>query len=186
AQARGGRGGAGGDAIVPTAAGIELADEIEEARGGGFEVHRQLGDLVTEVVELDDVRMVGRTTDHGESPFCLGDSTPDIWSHLHAPRTRDRHTMRIFRGDATRRRIARFCARLSRHFPIIGATRRLRSQEAVKHKIPAGAGRSSHRRKSDRETVMRVSSGCLRGDAIVLGGAIQLNRIRYVYAYVTP
>jgi hypothetical protein len=45
-------GGAGAEAAVPTAAGVELTDQGEEARGGGIEVGGQLGDLVAETVEL--------------------------------------------------------------------------------------------------------------------------------------
>src|SRR5439155_14318331 len=44
--------GAGAEAIAPTAAGVELADEVEQARGGGFEVRGELGDLVAEAIEL--------------------------------------------------------------------------------------------------------------------------------------
>ena len=35
--------GAGAEAIAPTAAGVELADEVEQARSDGFEVRRELG-----------------------------------------------------------------------------------------------------------------------------------------------
>ena len=37
-------------------AGIELADEGEQARGGGIEVGRQLRDLVAQTLQLLDVR----------------------------------------------------------------------------------------------------------------------------------
>ena len=33
-------------------AGVELADEVEQPRGGGVEVRRQLGDLVAKSFEL--------------------------------------------------------------------------------------------------------------------------------------
>jgi len=45
------------EAVVPAAAGIEVTDEVEQPRGGGIEMRGQLGDLVTDPVELDDVRM---------------------------------------------------------------------------------------------------------------------------------
>jgi len=38
--------GARGEAVVPAGARVELADEVEQARGGGFEVCGELGDLV--------------------------------------------------------------------------------------------------------------------------------------------
>ncbi len=44
--------GAGGKAVVPAAAGIELADEIEQMSGGGVEMRGQLGDLVAQPVHL--------------------------------------------------------------------------------------------------------------------------------------
>jgi hypothetical protein len=37
---------------VPAAAGVELADEAEQARGGGVEMRGQLGDLVAQPVQL--------------------------------------------------------------------------------------------------------------------------------------
>ena len=44
--------GTGPESIVPSPSGIELANEIEEAGGRGFEVRRQHGDLVAESVEV--------------------------------------------------------------------------------------------------------------------------------------
>ena len=44
--------GAGAKAVVPAGAGVELADEIEQARGGGIEMPGELGDLVTQAVEF--------------------------------------------------------------------------------------------------------------------------------------
>src|SRR5207247_3238270 len=58
----GGPGRARAESSVPASAGIERADELEEAGGRGVEVGRQLGDLVTQVVE--------RARVHGEAPFC--------------------------------------------------------------------------------------------------------------------
>ncbi len=33
-------------------AGVELADEVEQSGGGGLDVRRQLGDLVTQLIQL--------------------------------------------------------------------------------------------------------------------------------------
>ena len=50
--------GARAKAIAPAAARVELADEIEQVRGGGVEMSGELSDLVAEVLELR-----GRTKD---------------------------------------------------------------------------------------------------------------------------
>jgi len=47
-------GGAGTETRVPSPAGVELTNQIEQARGGRVEVGGQLGDLVTEPVQLCD------------------------------------------------------------------------------------------------------------------------------------
>ena len=44
--------GAGAKAGVPAAAGVEVADEIEQAGGGRIEVGRELRDLVANPLEL--------------------------------------------------------------------------------------------------------------------------------------
>ena len=44
--------GAGAEPVPPAAAGVKRADAVEEAGGGGFEMRRQLGDLVAEAVQL--------------------------------------------------------------------------------------------------------------------------------------
>ena len=51
--------GAGAKAVVPAALSVEVADEREQARSGGLEVRRQLGDLVAKLVELGDPRRGG-------------------------------------------------------------------------------------------------------------------------------
>jgi hypothetical protein len=53
--------GAGAEAVGPAAAGVELADQIQEAGGGGLEVRRQLGDLVPQPIQFCD----GRAQIHG-------------------------------------------------------------------------------------------------------------------------
>ena len=45
-------GGAGAEARVPSAAGVERSDQLEQARGGRVEMRGQLGDLVAEPVQL--------------------------------------------------------------------------------------------------------------------------------------
>jgi len=57
-------GGAGAESGVPALSGVELADEIEEARGRGVEVRRQLGDLVAQSVQRERL--------HEESPPSAG------------------------------------------------------------------------------------------------------------------
>jgi hypothetical protein len=72
--------GARAEAGVPAAADVELADEREQARGGGVEMRGQLRDLVAEAVQLRDARMGGNDggaiVRHSESSFCWSDSTP--------------------------------------------------------------------------------------------------------------
>jgi hypothetical protein len=41
-------------------AGVELADEVEEAGGGSAEVRRQLGDLITQAIQFGDI--IGRSS----------------------------------------------------------------------------------------------------------------------------
>jgi hypothetical protein len=72
--------GAGAEAVGPAAAGVELADEREQAGRRGLEMRRELGDLVTQAIELRDPGRRGlpdngnvrRVRVHGESPFWLG------------------------------------------------------------------------------------------------------------------
>jgi hypothetical protein len=47
--------------MVPAAAGVELADQLEQTRGGGVEVGGELGDLVAETIQFSD-RFRGRDT----------------------------------------------------------------------------------------------------------------------------
>jgi hypothetical protein len=43
--------------IAPAAACVKFPDEIEQPRGGGIEMCGELGDLVAEPLQLDDVWM---------------------------------------------------------------------------------------------------------------------------------
>ena len=61
-------------------AGVELADQGEQARGGGVEVRGQLGDLVAEPVELATAGCVGTST-AGEW-ICMA-SPPSAGATLH-------------------------------------------------------------------------------------------------------
>ncbi len=75
--------------MLPAAAGVELAEEREQTRRGRLEVSGELGDLVTQAIQLGEVWRVGlrwlqragkirRKWEHGESPFLLGRLyTPD-------------------------------------------------------------------------------------------------------------
>ena len=47
---------------------VELADEVEEACGRGVEMSRQLGDLVTQSIEVSRASLRGEQV-HDESPF---------------------------------------------------------------------------------------------------------------------
>ena len=62
-------GGARAESVVPAASRVELADEIEQARGRRFEMGRQLGNLVSQPIKCCDVDDVGRADFHGESSF---------------------------------------------------------------------------------------------------------------------
>src|SRR5439155_6270748 len=55
------------EAVAPSAAGVELAIQIEQAGGGGVEVRRQLGDLVAESIQFLD--RLGRGNDAGRAGF---------------------------------------------------------------------------------------------------------------------
>ena len=51
-------GGAGAEAGIPAPAGIELAEQGEEACGRGLEVRRQLGDLIAQSIQFCDTLMI--------------------------------------------------------------------------------------------------------------------------------
>ncbi len=55
------------EAVAPPAAGVELANQIEQAGGGGVEVRRQLGDLVAKSIQLLD--RLGRGNDAERADF---------------------------------------------------------------------------------------------------------------------
>ena len=59
----------GPEAVVPPTARIELADQIEQARGCRFEMRRELGDLVAQAIEGRVVDGIGCQSFHDESPF---------------------------------------------------------------------------------------------------------------------
>src|SRR5262245_39511807 len=88
AYAPGEPGGAGAEARVPPAAGIELADQVEETGSGGIEVGGQLGNLIAEAIQL---LVVGRrrVSMHGESSFYWSDSTPRILGLQERPERND-------------------------------------------------------------------------------------------------
>jgi len=81
---------AGAAAVGPAPARVELADQGEEPGGGGVEVSREHGDLVTEPVEVGRGRGHGRRREvHGVPP--ASDSTTRIASHPGGRGLADRH-----------------------------------------------------------------------------------------------
>ena len=101
--------GTGTEARVPPAPGVELADQGEQAGGGGVEVRGQLGDLVAESIELRDGGMrrderSGRVDRHGEPSFCWSDSTPWFSSALGARETNDLGTRNDLQSPLARPR----------------------------------------------------------------------------------
>jgi hypothetical protein len=44
---------AASSAFVPAASGVELSNQIEQASGRRFEMHRQLGNLVAQAIEFE-------------------------------------------------------------------------------------------------------------------------------------
>ncbi len=96
-------GGTGAEADVPTPAGIELADQVEKAGGGGLEVRGQLGVLVTQPFQFRGRIRCGehdrRVDLHGESPFWWVDSTPGFRRRLGGSRAGERETSDDFRCD---------------------------------------------------------------------------------------
>src|SRR5262245_22700416 len=82
-------GGAGAEARVPPAAGVELAEQVEETGSGRIEVGGELSDLIAEAVQLLVVER-RRVSVHGEPSFCWSDSTPRV---LPLQRAREAHDL---------------------------------------------------------------------------------------------
>src|SRR5205823_6731567 len=92
--------GAGAEAGVPAAAGVELSDEIQQVRGSRVEVRGQFGDLITEPIQMGGDASGGfndgRDADTGRgvhrrlSSVLLRRSTPRFSSVRGASRTSDR------------------------------------------------------------------------------------------------
>jgi len=84
--------GAKAAAVAPASARVELPDQIQQPGSGGIELSGQLGDLVTEALELgrsaDGGRNHGRETDiiergvHRRSPVC---SAPTLYRDFRRP-----------------------------------------------------------------------------------------------------
>ena len=93
--------------VVPAAARIELANEIEESRHGSVEMGGELGNLVADAIELDDVRMSrdeARTTEvHRRASSCCADFNPGFSRVLRGFRRCDRVSIAIFLSEATGR-----------------------------------------------------------------------------------
>ena len=73
---------AGAEAVVPAAADIELANQVQQASSRGIEMHGQLGDLVTQAIPSARRSMA--------SPPRWGDSTPRFRGRLAGAPARDR------------------------------------------------------------------------------------------------
>ena len=120
--------GAGAEPVAPAAAGIELADEVEEARGGGLEMRRQLGDLIAQPVQFRD-GSEGRAD--GVEWISMA-SLPSTGATLHpgfgAALERSGRAMRkramIFRSGLLGRQAPGPCEPLGRHPPSAADTRR--------------------------------------------------------------
>ncbi len=134
-------GGAGGEAVVPAAAGIELADEIEQARGGGVKVGGELGDLVAHPLQFRDGsegHADGCRVDlHCGPPFYWSDSTPRFRSHLRASTAGDPGRAVIFRPLTSGRPSPGPCGPLSRLLVDTDDKQQLLFGEAVKRKSQA-------------------------------------------------
>jgi hypothetical protein len=108
-------GGARGEAGVPAAARVELADEGEQAGGGGVEVRGQLGDLVTETVQVGGwLRRSGnrsREDRHDEPSFSGATLHPEFRGARARPRPTSARDLMIFQcrnaERAPRSRLAR-------------------------------------------------------------------------------
>src|SRR4029453_1784223 len=97
--------GAGLEAGVPAAPGVELPDQFQEPGRGRLEVSGELGDLVAESIERGDVLVRGdevRSVEsgrHGESLRVnrWSDSTPRIFGYLPAATKRRSWSRNDFR-----------------------------------------------------------------------------------------
>src|SRR5215467_1709238 len=98
--------GAGAETRVPTTAGIKLADQVEEPRGGGVEMGGELGDLLAEAVQLLVV-LRGRVSVHGEPSSYGSDSTPRVLGLRKRRQRNDLAAGRDFSIQCTRMRAPR-------------------------------------------------------------------------------
>jgi hypothetical protein len=91
--------GARAEPVVPAGAGVELADEIEQAGRGGVQVRGELGDLVAEPIEVRGAG-VGRVDGHGWSPSAWATLHPRFGTSGKAPRRVPGLAIRVFRERA--------------------------------------------------------------------------------------
>ena len=71
---------------VPATALVELADQIQQARGRCLEMRGELGDLVAEAIECRVVDGAGREGFHGRAPFVGATLHPGFGQPREAPR----------------------------------------------------------------------------------------------------
>jgi len=102
--------GAGLEAVAPAAAGVEVADHIQQAGGGHLNVGGQLGDLITQAGERVDLGIRHGRKRHA-SLLC-GNSKPRIPWALRASRRRD-----LGRGEVSAKSAGKWLQR-----PVIGRT----------------------------------------------------------------
>ena len=120
--------GAGAEAVGPASAGVELADQREQAGRRRLEVGGELGDLVAQAIQLREVRRRGlrrlqrggkirRECRHGESPFLLGRLYTSISAPPgHAEKQRASGRAMIFRPPRRDRASRGGYDSLGRHF----------------------------------------------------------------------
>src|SRR4029077_6510425 len=91
-------GSAGAETSVPAALVVEFSDQLEEPRGGGVEVCRELRDLITEAVQVSDAFMGGNeiVSDRGDRH---GRALP-LLERLYTPSSAPRRRLRGERSSA--------------------------------------------------------------------------------------
>ena len=115
---------------VPAAAGVELADEVEQPRGGGVQVRRQLGNLVAEPVQIH------HRVFHGASPLGYATSlTPRISGSGDRPGAAIRKSEMIRRDHTPDRQAEGTTGRAGGHRGRVIWLRGASSGEAVKRKM---------------------------------------------------
>ena len=136
--------GAGAEAVGPAPAGVELTDQREQARRRRLEMRRELGDLVTEAIQLRNGRRRGlhrertirRVCRHGESPFSAGMTlTPGFGGLWSRPRCEKAGRSMIARRRCRDRGSRGALVTLRRHSFRERNAQRCRPRDLVKRKV---------------------------------------------------